>query len=99
MCHLMFLFLPKFTGVELDCADISDQIASHCDVIPRLADRLHKQNLITRDTCQAVKNDHISPPYAKASRMIRPAIERAEHDPAKHKSLVITLKEFNIRLK
>ena len=95
----MFLFIPKFAGIELDCEDICDQIGNDCDIIPRLADRLHKENLIAKDTCQAVKNDFVSPPYTRASRMIGPAIERAKWNPEKHKSLIITLKQFNIRLK
>ena len=58
---------------------------------------LLETKLIVRDTALAVQADK-SEPYATASKMMQPAIEKAKQDPQMHKALVEILKKFNLRV-
>ena len=85
-------------GVSLDRVDICGQLAESPDTFDRLADMLEEEELIATDTALAVKADKSSTPYARASRMIRPAIEQAKLDPEKHKIFLKILKNFKLRV-
>ena len=87
-----------FTGGALGCIEICDQLAESPDVFDRLADMLDAMELIAKDTALAVKADNASTPYAKASRMIRPAIQQAKEDQEKHMILIAILKKFKLRV-
>ena len=88
----------NFTGAALNCIEICDQLAESQDTFDRLADMLEAMELIAKDTALAVKADKASTPYARASRMIRPAIEQAKQDQEKHMTLIAILKKFKLRL-
>ena len=86
------------TGATLNRVDICDQLAESPDTFDRLADMLEAEELIATDTSLAVKADKSSTPYARASRMIRPAFEQAKQDQEKYKILVVILKKFKLHL-
>ena len=85
-------------GATFNRVAICNQLAVSPDTFDRLADMLETEELIATDTALAVKADKSSTPYARASRMIQPAIERANQDPEKHKIFVAILKTFNVHL-
>ena len=88
-----------YTGAaNLNRVDLCHQLAESPDTFDRLADMLETEELIATDTSQAVKADKSSTQYARASRMIRPAIEQAIQDQEKYKILVVILKKFNLRV-
>ena len=85
-------------GAAFNRIEICDQLAESPDTFDRLADMLEAEEFIATDTALAVKADKASTPYARASRMIRPAIEQAKQDQEKHMTLIAILKKFKLRL-
>ena len=98
LVHCIQYAWPIFTGVALDCVKICDQLAESPDTFDRLADVLESMELIAKDTALAVKADKASTPYARASKMIRPAIEQAKQDQEKHLILKAILEMFKLRV-
>ena len=96
--HCINCIPSNFTGVALGCIEICDQLAESPDGFDRLADMLEAMELIAKDTALAVKADKTSTPYARASRMIRPAIEQSKEDQEKHMILIAILKKFKLRV-
>ena len=86
------------TGAALNRVDICSQLAESPDTFDRLADMLEAEELIATDTSLAVKADNTSTPYARASRMIRPAIEQAKQDEEKYQILVEILRKFKLHV-
>ena len=82
----------------LNRIDICGQLAKNPHSIECLADMLEAEEFIASDTAQAVKADSKSSPYARASRLIGPAIECVNHNQEKHNTLVQILKHFNISI-
>ena len=68
------------TGATLNLVDICGQLAQNPDTFDHLADMLKAEKLIAPDTSLAMKADESSTPYAMASRMIQPAIEKVKQD-------------------
>ena len=58
---------------------ICEQIAANPDIITRLADKLHSKEFINIDTLQAVNYTPSLSPYERATRIMRPAIDRSTH--------------------
>ena len=98
LMHYIKYARSTFTGAALNRVEICNQLAESPDTFDRLADMLEAEELIATDTAQAVIADKASAPYARVSRMIRPAIEQAKQDQEKNRTLIDILKMFNVRV-